>query len=85
MKIIQKMRRGAATAAVTSILLASSAAVAHEGDDHGCAQYARVSCQNDGDYSYQCFEARYYECLDFFHGGGGFRMADYVRNADASA
>ena len=82
MKMLQKMGRGArATLALAGILLVSSAvpAIAHEEDDHGCAQYARVSCQNDGDDSYQCFEERYNACLDFYHNGGSASAAACVR------
>jgi len=87
MKMLQKMGRGAATTlAMAGILLVSSAvpAMAHEEDDHGCGQYARVSCQNDGDYTYQCFEERFNACLEFFHGPSA-SAADYLREDVASA
>jgi hypothetical protein len=69
MRAFAKFARAAATAATASAFLVMPLpAAAHEEDDHGCARYALVSCQVDGDYTYQCFEQRNQECLDFHHG-----------------
>lgn len=75
MKAFVRFARAAATAATASAFLVMPLpAQAHEEDDHGCARYALVSCQNDGDDSYQCFEQRYQACLDFFHGTAGYAV-----------
>jgi hypothetical protein len=82
MNMLQRMGRAVGiTSAMAGIALMGTAApvMAHDDDDHGCARYALVSCQNDGDDSYQCFEERYQACLDFFHGGGSAGAADYLR------
>jgi hypothetical protein len=73
MNAFTKFTRAAATAITASAFLVMPLpALAHEEDDHGCAQFARVSCQNDGDYTFQCFEQRHQECLDFFHGTASY-------------
>jgi hypothetical protein len=69
MNAFTRFTRAAATAFTASAFLVMPLpAQAHEEDDHGCARYARVSCQADGDYTFQCFDQRNQECLDFFHG-----------------
>ena len=75
MKAFARFARAAATAATASAFLVMPLpAQAHEDGDHGCAQYARVSCQNDANYSYECFEQRNQECLDFFHGTASYAV-----------
>ena len=69
MKAFARFARAAATAATASAFLVMPLpARAHEEDDHGCSQYARVTCQNDGDYTFQCYDQRNQECLEFYHG-----------------
>jgi hypothetical protein len=59
----------AAVAASAMLAMAATPALAQD-DDHGCARYARISCQVDGDDSYECFIVRYEACIAFHQGGG---------------
>ena len=77
MTSLRRTARGALTAfTAAAFIVLPGPAQAHEEDDHGCARYALVSCQADGDDSYECFEARYNACLDYFHGSASIQYLD---------